>query len=241
MAIIFAPLQATSSSIWPHCCASPALSNVPVIVLCRPIGVLASCWACWSELVLLFLQRHATTSLLHLSNAHSRLPFISVGVAFVVTPLDELPFASSLMLIQWFCSLTLVLLFLQCHQATNGFLHPFQCLLETFDHLRRCPFCCDPVAERPLASLLTLTHQDDGPRVDLGQSMVQMITNSVDTLISDGCLLSWYIMDTRNWPTELTLSLSILIRGLTFINSNQVPVQDIIPSSSALSRYSRIL
>jgi hypothetical protein len=74
--------------------------------------------------VLLFLQCHATKSLLRLSDAHSRLPFISVGVAFVVTPLDELPFASSLMLIQRCCSLALVLLFLQ-RQATIGFWHLF--------------------------------------------------------------------------------------------------------------------
>ena len=37
-------------------------------------------------------------------------------------------------------------------------------------------------------------------------SVVQMITNSVDTLILEGRLLSWYIMDIRNQPTELALS-----------------------------------
>jgi hypothetical protein len=65
-----------------------------------------------------------TSSLLHLSNVHARPLFISVGVAFVVMPLDKLPFASSLILIQRFCSFSLVLLFVQC-QATNGLLHPF--------------------------------------------------------------------------------------------------------------------
>ena len=138
----------------------------------RPLVFSASCWACWSALVLLFLQRHATKSLLHLSDAHSRLLFISVGVAFVVMPLDELPFASSLMLsftsfvhLRW-----LVLLFLR-RQATNGLLRLFWCFLKAFVHLCWCPFCCDPLDERPIASLLTLTHQDNGPRFGLRQSV----------------------------------------------------------------------
>jgi len=63
-------------------------------------------------------------SLLHLSDTHARLPFVSVGVALVVTPLDGLPFAYSFMLIQWCCSLALVLFFLR-RQAMNGLLHLF--------------------------------------------------------------------------------------------------------------------
>ena len=69
-----------------------------------------------------------------------------------------------------------------------------------------------------------------------------MITNSVDTLISEGRLLSWYIwlsaIDLLNW---LFQSIFDQRSHITFMNSNQVPVQDIIPISSALSRYSRIL
>jgi hypothetical protein len=55
------------------------------------------------------------------------------------------------------------------------------------------------------------------------------IIKSVDTLISEGCLLSWYIMDIHNQPTELAISKFFLIRDLRFhpINSNQVPVQNI--------------
>ena len=90
---IIDPLQATSSSIQPCHCASLAILNAPVIELAAPLfSFFPSCWACWSALVLLFLWRHATKSFLHLSGTHTRLPCISVGVAFVVTPLDELPF-----------------------------------------------------------------------------------------------------------------------------------------------------
>jgi hypothetical protein len=71
-----------------------------------------------------FFLCHATKSFLCLSDAHSRLPFIRVGVTFLATPRDKLPFLSSLMLIQQFCSLALVLLSLRLH-ATNGLLHPF--------------------------------------------------------------------------------------------------------------------
>jgi hypothetical protein len=52
-------------------------------------------------------------------------------------------------------------------------------------------------------SFLTLTHQDDGPRFGLGWSIVQMITNFVHTLISEECLVSWYIMDICNQPTSI--------------------------------------
>ena len=54
-------------------------------------------------------------------------------------------------------------------------------------------FCCDSMDERPLVSLLMLTHQDDGPRFGLGRSVVQIIANHVDTLISEGHLLRWWI------------------------------------------------
>jgi hypothetical protein len=43
------------------------------------------------------------------------------------------------------------------------------------------------------------------------------LKNSIDNLISEGRLLSWYIMDICNQPTELALSKSFLIRGLTFM------------------------
>jgi hypothetical protein len=33
-----------------------------------------------------------------------------------------------------------------------------------------------------------------------------LIINSIDTLILEGHLLSWYIMDTRSWHTEMALS-----------------------------------
>jgi hypothetical protein len=49
-----------------------------------------------------------------------------------------------------------------------------------------------------------------------------IIINSIDTLILEGHLLSWYIMDTRYQPTALALLKSFLIRGLTFmLPSNQ--------------------
>ena len=142
-------LQATTSSIWPCRRASPAISNAPIIELTAPS------FSFFPKLLGLLI--HATKSLLRLSDSHSRLPFISVGVAFVVAPLDELSFASSLMLIQRCCSLALVLLFLR-RQATNGFWHLFWCFLKAFVYLWWCPFGCDPLDEWPLVSLLTLTH-----------------------------------------------------------------------------------
>jgi hypothetical protein len=54
-----------------------------------------------------------------LSDAHSRLPLIGFGVASLATPCDKQPFASFLMLTQGFCSLALVLLFLQCWVANS--------------------------------------------------------------------------------------------------------------------------
>jgi len=49
----------------------------------------------------------------------SRIPFIGIGVAYLVMPCDEQPFASFLMLTQGFHSLVLVLLLLQpCGQIT---------------------------------------------------------------------------------------------------------------------------
>ncbi len=40
------------------------------------------------------------------------------------------------------------------------------------------------------------------------------IKNSIDISISEGRLLSWYIMDIHNRPTELALSKFFLIRGI---------------------------
>ncbi len=88
-----------------------------------------------------------------------------------------------------------------------------------------------------------LTHKDDGPSFGLGWSDYSPFHWHLSV---GGCLLSWSIMDIRNWPTELALSKSILIRGLTFMPWPycrpaffiQVPVQVIW---SALSTNSRIL
>ena len=61
--------------------------------------------------------------------------------------------------------------------------------------MRRRAFSCDPLDERPLASLLTLIDQDDGPRFGLGRSVVQMIQNSSACLFDDChfiCLLGLF-------------------------------------------------
>ena len=47
-----------------------------------------------------------------------------------------------------------------------------------------------------------LTHQDCGPHFGLGRSVIHMIRNFVDTLIWEGHILSWYIMDIHKQPTE---------------------------------------
>jgi hypothetical protein len=60
------------------------------------------------------------------------------------------------------------------------------------------------------------------------------IKNSIYTLISKGCLLSWYIMDIRNQPTELALSKSFLIRGLTFMALIQAII---LHSSTSTSHF----
>jgi len=123
---IIDPLQATSSSIWPCRRASPAISNAPVIKLPIPsvfwqaAGPIDQHWCCFS----CDAMRQRAFCVSPTLTQSFRSSVFSVGAAFVVTPLDELPFASSLMLIQWCSSLVLVLLFLQ-RQATNGFLHFF--------------------------------------------------------------------------------------------------------------------
>ena len=61
--------------------------------------------------------------------------------------------------------------------------------------MQRRAFSCDPLDERPLASLLTLIDQDDGPRFGLGRSVVQMIQNSSACLFDDChfiCLLALF-------------------------------------------------
>ncbi len=64
----------------------------------------------------------------------SRIPFIGIGVAYLVMPCDEQPFASFLMLTQGFHSLVLVLLLLQtCGQTAF-------CILLMHTHIPLTPF-----------------------------------------------------------------------------------------------------
>jgi hypothetical protein len=64
----------------------------------------------------------------------SRLPFIGIDVAFLVTSCNKQPFASFLMLPQGFCSLVLVLLLLPPHGQTAS------CILLMPTHIPLTPF-----------------------------------------------------------------------------------------------------
>jgi hypothetical protein len=202
-----APLRAVVSSISPHRCTP--LDDI--IFYSAPLAILSSILPHGrAPLAILFSIEPNSHAILAKYFFIRPYGCTSPGKILLIThqgflrvAICSCPGTHSYLILQSFCPLALVLLLLW-HHATNSLLHPFWCSL-------KAPFIGVGVAFLAMLG-------DKQPSRPFWRSLTWMmghalasddpIKNSIDTLISEGCLLSWYIVDIHNRPTELTLSKS---------------------------------
>jgi hypothetical protein len=177
------PLQEISSSIWPHCRASPAISNGPILKLLCPIGFLASCLDAHSPSIIDAPPREPlgkpTCTLRPQSCTFAALLWVlkvKTGLLWGLSSFPSIPTLRCSLSIQCKPSARLaplvastmpqVFLLAKCCHALTWLAEAQGCSF----YPCWCCFSCNAGWQTAFAFFLMLTQQDDGPCFGLGRS-----------------------------------------------------------------------